>query len=729
MKRRQEITICACIFGVAFIIRLVYILQLRTSPYFDFPILDLLAYHDWALRIARGDWLGQYVFRQAPLYPYILALFYKAAGPDLLMVRVIQIVMGSLSCVLIYRLGAACFGEREGVIAGILSCCYAPFIFYDGMIMKTSLGIFLNLLLVLLLLKRRPGKGTARLFGAGIILGLSALVKENMLILAPILALWLALSERKVRPAALLLAGVIIVTAPVTARNYVVGRDFVPIACNFGFTLYSGNNPSADGTQQPPAAIRRTPRYEYPDYKLLAERATGKTLKPSEVSAFWAGQATKFAKTYPLSALKLLALKLALFWNSYEIADNHNLYFFKTLFPVLRAAPLGFGIIGPLGLFGMVLFMRNWRKCLVLYLFILSYMVSVVIFYVSARFRLPAVPFLILFASASLVTLYDWLRDGRWRYLIPALASLAILCVIVGGWRVCPDYLTLYPPIRFDAEYYNLGETYNKAGQPREALATYRKAIEINPMHAAAYNNLGSLYDSLGKKEEAIESFRSATRINPGYSLAHYNLALALLKSGYEKEAAKEIELSIKTDPGYVDPHFKLGLYYNTRGKPDRAVAEFRKALSGHGDRAVIHDNIGTIFLEQGKTEEAFREFTMALRANPLYAEGHNKLGILMARAGDQKGAARLFRKAITLDPLNAMAYSNLGSSCLQRERTDEAIVYYKKAVKIDPELKETYELLAIAYQRKGDMGTASGYRRKALEVARRNKAGNQRSE
>ena len=716
MKRKHIFILSSLIFGAAFLIRLFYVLQLRTSPYFYFPILDPLAYHDWALNIARGDWMGQYVFRQAPLYPYILAVLYRVIGPDLMAVRLLQIAMGSLSCVLIYRVGAACLGKRTGITAGVLSCFYVPFIFYEGMVIKTSLGIFLNLLLVLLLLSCRARSRYWNFLGAGILLGLSALVRENVLILAPVLALWLAVTARKSGLVALFLAGVIIVIAPVTLRNYIVGGEFVPIACNFGFTLYSGNNPGADGTQQPPEAVRRTPEFEYPDYKLLAERAVGRSLGPTEVSRFWAGRAQEFAGRYPLIALKLLLRKLALFWNSYEIADNHNLYFFKTRHSALQIIPLGFGVIGPLCLLGMALSVRRWRRCLVLYLFIFSYMISVVAFYVSARFRLPAVPYLIIFASAGLTSIYDLIMRKRWGGLSLALLLLAPLWVLMN--------MEIFTPIEFDAEYYNLGETCNKAGLVEEALATYKKAVETNPSHAAAYNNMGTLYDSIGREKEAISSFRMAVKINPGYSLAHYNLALALLKSGEESLAEKEIALAIKTDPGYVDPHFKLGLYHNIRGEPDKAVAEFRKALSGRGNKAVIHDHIGTIHLERGRKEEALEEFTLAVRADPRYAEGYNKLGVLRAQAGDRDGARRLFLKSISLDPLNARARSNLGSTCLERGDINEAIRHYEETIRISPELAETYNLLAIAYQQKGDLETASRLSRKALELTRMNEAG-----
>jgi hypothetical protein len=65
---------------LALTVRLIYIWQISHAPFFDLRIGDARAYHEWALRIARGDWIGDRVFYQAPLYPYFLAVLYKIAG-------------------------------------------------------------------------------------------------------------------------------------------------------------------------------------------------------------------------------------------------------------------------------------------------------------------------------------------------------------------------------------------------------------------------------------------------------------------------------------------------------------------------------------------------------------------------------------------------------------------------------------------------------------------------
>ena len=70
------------------------------------------------MRLAGGDWIGTDVFYQAPLYPYFLGVIYAVAGHDLLAVRVVQAVIGSLSAVLVAWAAARLFSTRAGIIAG-----------------------------------------------------------------------------------------------------------------------------------------------------------------------------------------------------------------------------------------------------------------------------------------------------------------------------------------------------------------------------------------------------------------------------------------------------------------------------------------------------------------------------------------------------------------------------------------------------------------------------------
>ena len=63
---QKETFLIIGLFLLAFVIRLIYLNQIASSPDFDTPQRDLLWHHNWAKEIAKGDWIGKEVFFRAP---------------------------------------------------------------------------------------------------------------------------------------------------------------------------------------------------------------------------------------------------------------------------------------------------------------------------------------------------------------------------------------------------------------------------------------------------------------------------------------------------------------------------------------------------------------------------------------------------------------------------------------------------------------------------------------
>ena len=175
-ERRLRMLGVALVLMGAVAIRIVYLLQYRAhAPYYSTPILDSAYYDDWAMRVAQGQGYGPMPFYMAPLYPYVLAAVYTAAGHSLGLVYILQSVLGVANLLLVYVLASRTFGHKSGLIALILMTAYAPLVYLETKLLTETLAITLNLASLLLLMRalRRP---TIAWFGlAGVSLGLSAL--------------------------------------------------------------------------------------------------------------------------------------------------------------------------------------------------------------------------------------------------------------------------------------------------------------------------------------------------------------------------------------------------------------------------------------------------------------------------------------------------------------------------------------------------------------------------
>ena len=96
------------IFALALTLRIIYVLQIRHTPFFQTLGLDAKFYDQWARDLVRGEGPSG-AFFMSPLYPYFLALIYRLFGRDLALVRLIQAGIGSLSAVLVYLLARDVF--------------------------------------------------------------------------------------------------------------------------------------------------------------------------------------------------------------------------------------------------------------------------------------------------------------------------------------------------------------------------------------------------------------------------------------------------------------------------------------------------------------------------------------------------------------------------------------------------------------------------------------------
>jgi len=475
---RYDSVIFVAVVVFAFALRALYVGQLTRSPLFDHPTMDARYHDQWARAIVAGQTFIDGPYFRAPLYPFFLAGIYRLFGDGYLGPRLVQALLGSLSCGLVFLLGRAAFSRAVGAVAGFAAALYWVLIYFDGELLITPLIVFLDLLVILLLLRgaRKPG---ALIFGAaGLVLGLSTIARPNVLLFAPAVMVWLVVWSgprwgRGMAWAVCFGVGALVAVLPVTARNYLVGGDTVLIASQGGVNFYIGNNPDADGKT---AIVPGTPPDWWGGYYAAierAEQALGRKLKPSEVSRYYYGQAWQFIRQHPGQALRLTARKLRLFWIRWEISNNKDVYFWAGHFtPWMRWLPVGFGLVGPLSILGMVLCRRRAAALFPLWGFILVYMVSVVVFFCTARYRVPVLAPLILLSTYAVFWLVGAVRRGRWRAVggaVLVLVPAALLVNITHG----------APRLQHDADsYWKLAAAYQRAGQPDRAIQSYRHALK-----------------------------------------------------------------------------------------------------------------------------------------------------------------------------------------------------------------------------------------------------------
>ena len=151
-------------------------------------------------------------------------------------------------------------------------------------------------------------------------------------------------------------------------------------------------------------------------------------------------------------------------------------------------------------------------------------------------------------------------------------------------------------------------------GQVDEAIAHYRKALEIKPDFAEAHNNLGAVLAGRGQSRRGYRPIPQGPGNQPRLGLRlTTNLGHALADGGQIEEAIAQYRKTLELKPGDADAHYNLGLVLARCGQFDEAIACFRKALTTNPDYAEAHFNLGLALAGRERIEEAIAEYRKAL--------------------------------------------------------------------------------------------------------------------
>ena len=179
----------------------------------------------------------------APGYSLFLAAHYSVFGFNLDVVRLTQILLGAVSCVLLMLTAQILFNRRIGFISGILLALYPLDFYQSGLVISEQLFSFLFMLFVFISVKIFSDAMQGRLVSVlilwsvacGVVLGLSALVRPNALIIPAAMFLFVLFSPKELKRSLLIVAifvmiGFLITIVPWIIRNYIIFDKFIPIS-------------------------------------------------------------------------------------------------------------------------------------------------------------------------------------------------------------------------------------------------------------------------------------------------------------------------------------------------------------------------------------------------------------------------------------------------------------------------------------------------------------------
>lgn len=582
LPSRRSLLILLVILAVGLGLRLAYLGELQGEPDYSFPLVDG-HYHDyWARAAASGDWspprfepdpqIATTPYFRPPGYPIFLAAVYRLLGDDYTTPRVVQMILGLVGVLLVFQLGRRVFNEKTGLVAAGLAAVYWAFIYYEGEFLEPSLSVLLILAVPLRLLAWRDRPTAMRALTAGLFLGALALLRPNALLLAPVAAGWFWWAGRGQparlafwRPSVLLTVGVMIAILPVTVRNYRVSGESVLISTNSGINLLIGHHERADGQVRGtlPGIGSLDTCFDWPAIVRRVAQIEGRRLSHTEVSDFLTERALEHIRQDPVRALGLACRKTLLFWGPGEVADNKVMDLERQHSRILSRIPLTFPVAYALGLLGLVTFLAGrrlggasgadstgarlvatvsrpeavWLLVAVVFVWFASHLP----FAVTSRYRVPVIPFLLVFGSFFLVQLGTLIRSRRWPAAALGLSMLVVMLMLTHINRVYEPSVSRW--------HYQRGIAYLRGGETDAAIAQLEQAITHNPDYVAVYNDLGAALVTQGKMAESVPYFEQAVALNPHQATARANLAAILEYLGRRKESHHHFAEALRLDP------------------------------------------------------------------------------------------------------------------------------------------------------------------------------------
>lgn len=329
---------------------------------------------------------------RVPLYPVFLSLIFFLGGKHYFVVRIIQSILGAISCLIIYFLGKEIFPIRVAVIAAIIATFYYPFIQMSAYLVTETVSIFLLLFSFWWLIKSKEDNFARSFIFSGILLGLAGLTRSTFFGFYPLIPLIFVLTssckKEGLKQGTLIFIGIALVLLPWVTRNYMNFHKFIPISTRTGYVLYQGNNPMATGDGGGWWPVGR--QYVIPEE---VSRMT-----EIEKNSYFEKKAKKFIKNNPKRFLGLFFKKIANMWRPYYSGTSRlsQLVIIFSYLPIM--------ILGILGIF---LSYKEWRKSIILVFFILYYVLVHAILVATIRYRWPAMPFFFIFAGFTLTYIRD----------------------------------------------------------------------------------------------------------------------------------------------------------------------------------------------------------------------------------------------------------------------------------------------------------------------------------
>ena len=272
---------------------------------------------------------------------------------------------------------------------------------------------------------------------------------------------------------------------------------------------------------------------------------------------------------------------------------------------------------------------------------------------------------------------------------------------LVEAEQLCEQIVAATPDF-FDAVYL-LAVVQSKLGKKTAALASFARALSLQPGNAMAHFNRANTLDDLKRYDEALASYELAIHLRPDFAAAYFNRGNVLQALSRYDEALASYDRSLALRPEHAAAHSNRGNVLQMLKRYDEALASYDRALAVQADFALAHYNRGNVLQDLNRYDEALASYDRALAVRPDFAEALSNRGNVLQRLKRFVDAMASYDRALASRPDFAEAFSNRGAALQELKRHEEALASYERATEASPKYADAHYNQALCRLLLGD--------------------------
>ena len=232
-----------------------------------------------------------------------------------------------------------------------------------------------------------------------------------------------------------------------------------------------------------------------------------------------------------------------------------------------------------------------------------------------------------------------------------------------------------------------LGAAYDQLKQPKEAIAAYRRAANMDPGNVQTLDALAQILLNNNQLDDALKQYKELLEADPENTEAMIHIGEIQRRQGKYEDALATTSAALKKDPTSLEAGYNVGLLLDVLGRFDEAAQTYQNMvdLNSHANgaytpeeknnRGIFLERLGAVYLEQNKTDQAIATYQKIIdMGGDTAMRGFQGQVDAYRQAKQFDKAVEVSRKAVAADPKNRDLKLMLAGELTDQNQADEGL-------------------------------------------------------